>query len=338
MSKMIFIVGNSRSGTTMVGRVLGNHSKVNTFGELHFFEHQISASQVRKRLPSDEKRLSDLLQRLLTTARDGFFKSVKKGEYLSDAKSILSGANALDEVSIYERFLKFETKRNGKEIPCEQTPRYIFFAEEILDAFAGSLIINVVRDPRDVMLSQKNKWRRRFLGAKNIPFQEAFRAWVNYHPYMISKLWVSAVRTAERFEKNPRFMNIKFEDFLQNPELVATEMCEFLNVDFEDVMLDIPQVGSSSGIDQPHLKGIDPVRSGAWLRGGLTPLEIDICQRVARTEINRNGYVSQNFPVGRPLRWVSALSFALKAGLALLLNIRRTKNLPETIKRRLVEK
>ena len=36
-SKQIFIVGNSRSGTTMLGRILNNHSEVFTFKELHFF-------------------------------------------------------------------------------------------------------------------------------------------------------------------------------------------------------------------------------------------------------------------------------------------------------------
>ena len=36
-AKQIFIVGSSRSGTTMMGRILGNHSDVFTFKELHFF-------------------------------------------------------------------------------------------------------------------------------------------------------------------------------------------------------------------------------------------------------------------------------------------------------------
>ena len=37
VEKMLFVVGNSRSGTTMMGRILGNHPDVFTFGELHFF-------------------------------------------------------------------------------------------------------------------------------------------------------------------------------------------------------------------------------------------------------------------------------------------------------------
>ena len=37
-ARQIFIVGSSRSGTTMMGRILSNHKDVFTFKELHFLE------------------------------------------------------------------------------------------------------------------------------------------------------------------------------------------------------------------------------------------------------------------------------------------------------------
>lgn len=46
----------------------------------------------------------------------------------------------------------------------------------------------MVRDPRDVLLSQKYKWKIRFLGANNIPYREVLRCWANYHPIAIAKL------------------------------------------------------------------------------------------------------------------------------------------------------
>lgn len=68
----IFIVGNSRSGSTMLGRIFDNHSQVHSFGELHFFEHQVSGEDVRSQIEWNTERCMDLLERLLTSSRDGF--------------------------------------------------------------------------------------------------------------------------------------------------------------------------------------------------------------------------------------------------------------------------
>lgn len=332
--KKIFIVGNSRSGTTMLGRVFGIHSQVHTFGELHFFEHQVDAATVSERSVWDVKRRIALLERLLTTSRDGFFAKVAPGAYRTEVEHILSNVTGEDPVSAYESFLCYETQRNGKVIPCEQTPRYLFFVKEILDALPDVFVINMVRDPRDVLLSQKNKWRRRFLGAKNIPLREAFRAWVNYHPYTIAKLWVAAVRTAAQFEGHPRFISIRFEDLLLQPEATVVRLCEFAGIDFEPGMLGVPQVGSSTGHDRPERRGIDGDRSGRWRRGRLTAVELDICQQVAGAEMRGLGYATESVPASMWKYWGSMGLFVVKGLMALLLNLGRTKNLRETLKRR----
>jgi hypothetical protein len=335
--RVIFIVGNSRSGTTMLGRVLGKHSRVHTFGELHFFEHQVDAATVCARSSWPLEKRFTLVERLLTTSRDGFFAKVVPGKYQDEAERVLADVEGDDPVSAYKSFLHYESRRNGKSIPCEQTPRYLFFVKEILDFFPGACVINIVRDPRDVLLSQKNKWRRRFLGAKNIPFSEALRAWVNYHPYTISRLWVAAVRTANRFEGNPRFVSIRFEDLLQQPEASVQSLCSFVGITFEPDMLKVPQVGSSAGMDKPEQKGIDRSRSGSWRNGGLTDVELAICQHVAAKELSSLGYVEEPVVIAAWRRWMSMSGFAFKVLLALLLNLRRTKNLRETLRRRLVK-
>lgn len=335
MTNMVFIVGNSRSGTTMLGRVFGNHSEVYTFGELHFFENQIDATVVRDRPQWQESKRVQLLERLITSTRDGFFNKVVPGRYSSDIGHILAESNSTDPVSTYAAFLHYETRRNQKKIPCEQTPRYLFFASEILDAFPDAKIVNMVRDPRDVLLSQKNKWRRRFLGAKNIPLREAFRAWVNYHPYTITMLWLSALRKAQQMESHPRFISIRFEDLLKKPEITIRTLCEFADLPFEVEMLDVPHVGSSIGYDNPVHKGIDSGRTGGWCKKGLTPTEIWICQQVASDQMKRMSYESTEISTTILHRSISMLLFMLKTSMALLLNLNRTKNLLETLRRRM---
>lgn len=98
IDKIIFVVGNSRSGTTMMGRILGNHSKVHTFGELHFFEQEVDARTVRARPSWPRERLVALLERLPTSFREGFFQKVTPGRYGADIKRILASAEASDPV------------------------------------------------------------------------------------------------------------------------------------------------------------------------------------------------------------------------------------------------
>jgi hypothetical protein len=334
-NRVLFVVGNSRSGTTMLGRIFGRHSRVHTFGELHFFEQWVSARGVRERTAWPTERLRALLDRLLTSSREGIFQQVTRGRFDADRERILAAAGTDDPVSLYAAFLQDETGRQGKSVPCEQTPRYLFFAGEILDAFPGARIINMVRDPRDVLLSQKNKWRRRYLGARNIPLREAARSWVNYHAYTVSRLWVAAARTARRFEGHPRFTTLRFEDLVAHPEESIRPLCAFAGISYEPAMLDVPQVGSSTGRDRPDRRGIDAGRSGTWQRGGLSDLELEICERVTRGERERFGYTGEGRRVSAFL-WAASMSvFAVKAALALMLNLGRTRNLRETLKRRL---
>jgi len=333
--KIIFIVGSSRSGTTMLGRILGNNPQVYTFGELHFFENLIDIKDIAERTPLKVEKQIGFLERLLTTARDGLFSPVVPNKYRNEIDTILSQAEAKDAISLYKTFLEYETKRHRKKIPCEQTPRYIFYVKEILDLFPEAKIINMVRDPRDVLLSQKNKWRRRLLGAKNIPLREALRAWANYHPYVIVRLWCGAIRMAMQFNNHPRFTSIRFEDLLQRPEETVRYLCKFVGIDFEENMLQVPQIGSSLKEDKPNMFGIDLGRACSWMKGGLTPVEIAICQKVARAEMERFGY--QLLPLKTPkARYYSTMGKLLFKGmLSFFLNLNRTKNLWETLRRRL---
>jgi len=334
-SPIIFIVGNSRSGTTMLGRVFGNHTLVHTFGELHFFEMLVNAETVSNRLPWPEERRIALLERLLTTSRVGFFTKVVQGQYRETAVSILKATKGEDPVSAYKAFLYFETTRNSKVIPCEQTPRYLFFIKEILQAFPEAFFINIIRDPRDVLLSQKNKWRRRFLGAKNIPMIEAFRAWANYHPYTVSQLWLSAVRTAKRFEHTPRFISIQFETLLNQPKSTVQSLCEFTGLVFESEMINVPQVGSSTGFDEPVKKGIDRKHIGKWRKGGLSLFETAICQHITAEEMALFNYELEPVSLSKWNIPLSTVSLIFKTALSFLLNLNRTRNLKETIQRRL---
>jgi omega-hydroxy-beta-dihydromenaquinone-9 sulfotransferase len=76
---MIFVVGNSRSGTTMTGRILNCHKDVFTFNELHFFEQIWQESNATKIYKYDEA--VKLLNLLFSLQRDGYFVHFENSAY-----------------------------------------------------------------------------------------------------------------------------------------------------------------------------------------------------------------------------------------------------------------
>ena len=330
----IFVVGNSRSGTTMVGRALGRHPLVFTLGEIHFFEQLWSAGD-EDRLPESEA--TGLAARLICTQRDGYLRRGDPARFRSEAREILRPARrrAYTAAGVFEGFLLHEAARGGKEVPCDHTPRNVFYIGEILRLYPRARVINLVRDPRDVLLSQKRKWKRRFLGAKGIPLREAVRAWINYHPLVMSKLWNSSVRAADRFAEHGRVRSLRFEDLLASPEGELRGVCEFLGIPFDQSMLRVPQVGSSGGPDRPDRKGIDRNRAGSWRKGGLSDAELFLCQRLTGPLMRRHGYPVEPVAPNRLRVMGSVLALGPKLALALPANLGRMKSFREALGRRL---
>ena len=106
----------------------------------------------------------------------------------------------------------------------------------------------MVRDNRDVLLSQKNKWKRKFLGAKKIPFLESIRSFVNYHPITTSLVWNSSLKITRGLKHKSNVYILKFEEFVLAPEQ-KLKLCNFLKIDYQSIMLEIENIGSSNTND-----------------------------------------------------------------------------------------
>lgn len=332
--KFIFIVGNSRSGTTMMSRILGKHSTIFSFNELQFLEHIISPEQICSSAKIKKAEAAILYSHLAFAQRDGVFSKEKRDKYLDEANEMIT-EDSLTAIEVFQLFCTNECKKYSKKIACEQTPKNLYYLEEITNTVPNVRIINMVRDPRDVMLSQKLRWKRRYLGASNVPFiRETLRSWLNYHPITMAKLWQSAVKVTDRFTDDSRFMSIYFEALLKDPKQEISKICHFLNIQFEPEMMLIPNVGSSTEFDKSNKLGIDTSKQGKWERGGLTTTELSICQHIAGKQMQQHGYNLSDVQLSKP-KWVwSWITCIGKMSFALILNLKRTKNIYTSIKRR----
>ena len=175
MKKYVFIVGNSRSGTTMMSRILNNHSKVFSFKELHFFGRLWSRADRNKSIKKEDAVI--LMSKLLCSQYEGIFSESRYSSYLNESLDILKDYIPVSSIKIFQLFLEYISQKNLSEICCVKTPRNIFYIKEILEYFPDALVINMIRDPRSVLLSQKNKWKRRRLGSSSVPFLETLHTY-----------------------------------------------------------------------------------------------------------------------------------------------------------------
>lgn len=334
--QIILVAGNSRSGTTMMGRVLGKHGSVFTFNEDHFFEELWLPEENPQ--PMAVKEAVRLVARLMSIQRDGYFYQGDIQKYEAEAREVIS--NLPDSVTppgVFAGFLAYEAKRNGKLIVCLQTPRNIYFVKEILALYPKAYIVNMIRDPRDVLLSQKRRWMGRLSGSRKIPLFHIIRTWADYHPITISLLWRSGIRAGDLFADSPRVFQVRFEDLVNAPEEMTKRICDFCGLKFQPDMLKVPQVGSSNRTDKPDQMGIDSSVPGRWKQGGLTATEIFISQRMTRDGMVLHGYINEPVSPNPATLLLSGVTWIGKSALVLLFNKHRVKNLFSAIKKRLMK-
>lgn len=221
INKRFFLVGSSRSGTTILQTLLAGHSKIHSFPETFFF---INAIGVRSRilahfgLASGNARKS-LLRVLKIIQLEEYNESVPK--YSISLKKY---------ISIYCQLLDCETKKAGKKYWLEKSPMHIRYIPFIYKYIPRVSFIHIIRNGSDVVASiydRAQKYPDRFKKQKNIKFAV--------------KLWNKSLSiSAKYFGKNNHFF-VLYDELVKNPELVLKKICCDMGLDFERNMLDVSQ-------------------------------------------------------------------------------------------------
>lgn len=287
----IFVTGASRSGTTMMNRILGSHSRIMGTRELHYFGDVCKIDQLNN--PQSDADLAQMAALLTARFERGLWKSKVQDSDRAAAQVILGQMDANDRTGagLFKVVMNLYADHTGKNFICEQTPRNIFYIKQLLKIFPDSKFVHMVRDPRAVMASQKNRWRQRAMGRKVIPLTEVFRVKVNYHPWTISKLWLKATNMALEMADHPNVMLIKFEDLVSEPEQQIENICRFLDIEFEHDMLNIPQMGSSHKVNEAKA-GISQDVVAKW-SDTLDSGEVASCEKLTSSLMDKFGYAKE---------------------------------------------
>jgi len=321
---LIFVTGASRSGTTMLARMLGAHSAIMTLNELHYFGSLWDPDDADRRFSARE--LSELAAVLLARQNKGLWGERPTEVERAWGRRLVRRLPTADctAAGLYAAVLRRLSEDARKTFACEQTPRNIFYASRLLELYPQARVVHIVRDPRAVLASQKNRWRVRKLGAAHMPFREMLRSRVNYHPLTMSQLWNRATEQAQRLESHPRVLLLRFEDLAEDPAAGARRLCAFLGLKYEPEMLEVPRWGSSNLEHSSSSLGVSRDVLEKW-RGELSVGETLIGEKVCHRMMQRFGYTPE--VLDQRDTWTSfasLLAYPLHVAAVVSLNPRRS--------------
>ncbi len=207
---VVFIVGMNRSGTTLLRMMLDAHPELTIPPETHFVPDLIKAAREPGATPEDALAA-------MKSAREW-------GDFGFSDEEMLGRLRALPEVepgpavrTFYEAYME----QQGKPRWGEKTPTYVQKMRLIGRALPEARFVHVIRDGRDVALSVLDRTVRDLTVAD------------------IGRRWQKKITKAR--EDSPRlkhYTEVRYEDLILDTEPVLRRVCEFIELPWDDAMLE----------------------------------------------------------------------------------------------------
>lgn len=297
----IFIVGISRSGTTLTRRILDRHSRVAIATENHYLGHLLPWEGARHYF----RRVGDLrddaaVGRLVELIYSGELQRRSRVRELSpywrwltervpraDVEARLLASDR-SERGLFEAFLRLYADRRGKAIMGEKTPAHLGYVETLLEWFPDARVVHCLRDPRAIHVSEL---RRRSEHAVGFPYRQLVRLPLIMEGFVLLQVvwtWAVAVQRHRTLARRyaGRYRLLRFEDLVTSPEPTLSDLCAFLGVALEPRMLE--QKVTSKGARVGDV-GFDAGAADRW-RSTIRPLAQRLIERLLGRRLAEMGY------------------------------------------------
>jgi hypothetical protein len=298
----IFVVGASRSGTTLLRSLLSAHPRIAVSPESHFVPfaagHGLAPGAGPDAGPADW---------------DGFWRALGGFQRFRDVGAPAARAKSLAEAhgersfrSAFAGMLLAYGEMTGKRRIGEKTPRHVNHVDTLLAWFPDATVVFVVRDPRGMVASQlATPWiaERMAKGRRSLRGSRAYQiGW-------LAQLWQRTYGQIQpRFAGHPRVEVLRYEDLVTAPEPALRGLCTALGEAFDPAMLSersaVPppaatdEVASRSWGDwrlRNHADSLAPISRDPldkWRRD-LTPGEAAAVEAVCGVRMAHFGYRSE---------------------------------------------
>jgi len=209
----VFVVGSSRSGTTLVNTILLSCPLYAVYRA----ETQILNGCDTKYGDLANKRSREIFLSDWFRSRQFLRSGLTKEEFLG----LLNSTDTHSYIRLLSKFMNMVAAKQQRDRWVDSTPGNISALAEISDYFPNAKVIHVIRDGRAVALSRtKLGWS----GVNTNNFEKA----LGYSALMWENS-VLAARKARSFLPR-RYIEVRYEQLVECPDYVVNSLSEFLNL------------------------------------------------------------------------------------------------------------
>ena len=295
-ASVFFVVGNQKSGTTWLMRMLDAHPEILCKGEGRFF--------------GGSWRQKSLKQTDTLRPPSSLYNAVLDAEYLRlwIERSVWSrnddATEHLDNLTrmAIEYFLEGELLKSGKKVVGDKSPLLTpETIQEISAIYPEAKVIHIIRDGRDVAVSAAHHTRNFGRARKSQGARESETGmFSNGQLEKLAAEWAS--RVGKAVEDGPELLGenyaeVRYEDLLHGPEVEVRRLLEFLGVDpGEETARRSVEAASFEKLSRGRKRGEEDPSSffrkgvaGDW-KNAFTRLDTEIFDEEAGELLIRLGY------------------------------------------------
>jgi hypothetical protein len=317
-----FVVGNDRSGTTMLRLVLDRSAEAAIPPESMFL---LDYAPVRRRGGLDDPQAAAAFVQEVWR-----HPKVRLWNLAEDPPTVPSG---LSHAQAYrfavESPFRAYARAAGKERFGDKTPAYLHAVDELLAVWPEARIVVLVRDARAVALS-----------VRGLPFGPN-------NAYAAAQWWARGIRRGlEAEQRHPEHvLAVRYEDLVAAPEIHVRAVCAHVGLGYNSEMLAIERSDPAKIVEgqaawfKQVSAGITTSEAGKW-RTQMTAEDRRVVAAVAGPELAALGYDLEDGagPVGRArAAGYTAQDVALRAVNAVRLRVvqERGRELRHVLRRKL---
>jgi GT2 family glycosyltransferase len=236
-----FVVGHGRSGTTWLELTLNSHPEVVCKGSGMFFGREMQLYEGQRTLPASLAQTEDL--RTWHGMRPNYW--TRDNSLEEDLPGLVR--------AVADYTMGAELARTGKRLAGDRTPHHVYFLEELHALYPEAKVIHIIRDGRDVAISnihaiwqnardrggtvdlepEMQEKRDAYLADRKGFLERGEGIFTDYRVSQLAGSWRDAVEKGRgdgRRLFGENYAEVRYEDLLEEPHRELGRLLDFLGV------------------------------------------------------------------------------------------------------------